>query len=985
MRALPPTLQHAVRRTARLIAPAGLLAGLLATACQTAATLPIEPWAAAEMTRLTDQTPARLDHRILATDNRTIALTGGAGETLAVQVILDTADEPVTGLTIAATPLSNDAGQSVPVRLYRQLPIPVERFPPWYLRLVPDRPSPAGFYDPLVPLAEGETFDLPAKGRLALWVDLPLPRGITPSLCRGQIALRDATGRTRSVPIEATVMPYALSTARPLPCLGGFDHHQIFTTLIRRSGMVYDPKYLDLDAPEVRQAVKHIGQLIRLGRSHHVELFDKALRPKIFRDLHGRIKLNWTVFDAIAGPFLTGEAFANRQPLAAWPLPVSADWPEPANYGGIEADTYFDTARLLVERCAAHFAQAGWSQQVFAWPYRDEVSADGYLEFLQLAGMVRAGSSTLPVLSPLPPNPPAQSSFDPPDHFADAYDILAPPGRWFDPPARPNAPKAVPSSRPADKALAGVWLRPNDPPWTPSLALPATPADLRATPWLADSLHCSAVFIDDVLAWPIAPANQADARLFYPGTIANKPDTILPSARLKRLRRGMEDLQLLNILRQQNRSSLARTILHSMVRYAGRDAVGDHYLDPRITGWVQTPAVWQDATALLQHEVAAAIARRQPTQAEQIASRVRWKNFTRDTTGLTPERVQTTVRAGELPWPDVEDSGLVRSIRATIRIDLFSKYLTPVEATITPAALPPGWKAVLAEHIIPRLGPGQTRQARLVIEGVNVPPLPDGKLPAAVRVRTDAGQDETIRTDIAFLVAAPTAEPLAIDGSLADWPLRPNNTAGAFRLLGRLGQTPAGLADRQSRAFVLQDEKFLYFALQCFEPTLDKLQARTTNRPQYQQLLPVGEDLVEILLDPGADATSPGELIHIAIKANGVIVQERGIRTDPPIGPAEPTSLDITAAIGREDNAWIVEMKIPRASFGADGARPFWGVNFTRVSPQDNQASSWSGATRNFYDPRSLGTMFVLPPKKTYTEPTRNQPASNPQESNHGQ
>lgn len=426
MRALPPTLQHAVRLLAGLIAPASLLlGGLLPAGCQTAATLPIETWAAAEMTRLSDITPARLDHRILAYDNRTIALQGGSGETLAVQLVLDAADEPVIGLRVTAEPPTNDAGQAVPVRLYRQIAIPVERFPAWYLRLVPDRPSPAGFYDPLVPIDEADTFDIPAHGRLALWVDLPLPRGIAPGPCRGKITLRDGAGRTRTIPLHIAAMPYALHTQPPLPCLGGFDHHQIFTALIRRNGMVYDPKYLDLDAPEVRQAIDLIGRLIRLGRSHHVELFDKALRPKIFRDLHGKIELNWTPFDTIAGPFLTGESFADRQPLAAWPLPVTADWPEPANYGGPDADVYFDTTRLVVERSAAHFAQEGWGEQAFAWPYRGEVSADGYLDFLHLAGIVHAGAADLPLLCPLPPSPPAEAGWSPPKHLADAYDILS--------------------------------------------------------------------------------------------------------------------------------------------------------------------------------------------------------------------------------------------------------------------------------------------------------------------------------------------------------------------------------------------------------------------------------------------------------------------------------------------------------------------------------------------------------------------------------
>jgi hypothetical protein len=119
---------------------------------------------------------------------------------------------------------------------------------------------------------------------------------------------------------------------------------------------------------------------------------------------------------------------------------------------------------------------------------------------------------------------------------------------------------------------------------------------------------------------------------------------------------------------------------------------------------------------------------------------------------------------------------------------------------------------------------------------------------------------------------------------------------------------------------------------------------------------------VEVLLDPGATAGGGEELYRIAVKPNGVSVTERGVRSDPPLGKVTPWAPQARIAAGRFDGGWLVEMAIPRAAFGAAGRSAFWGVNFVRYSPQGYEASSWSGARRHFYDPRSLGTLFLGPP-----------------------
>jgi hypothetical protein len=134
-------------------------------------------------------------------------------------------------------------------------------------------------------------------------------------------------------------------------------------------------------------------------------------------------------------------------------------------------------------------------------------------------------------------------------------------------------------------------------------------------------------------------------------------------------------------------------------------------------------------------------------------------------------------------------------------------------------------------------------------------------------------------------------------------------------------------------------------------------------------LLAVGEDLVEVLLDPGRDAKGPGEFYHAIVKSNGVAIFERGVRSDPPLGPAGPWAADAEVAVGRGEGLWTVELAIPLSSFGPRRGASSWGVNFTRYATQGVEASSWTGVRRNFYDPDALGTLLMASPRKPTIEP----------------
>jgi len=194
--------------------------------------------------------------------------------------------------------------------------------------------------------------------------------------------------------------------------------------------------------------------------------------------------------------------------------------------------------------------------------------------------------------------------------------------------------------------------------------------------------------------------------------------------------------------------------------------------------------------------------------------------------------------------------------------------------------------------------------------------------------------------------------------------MRQGNSCAKFKLIGRRGRRGDGLAKRQTMAFVLRDAGNLYVAFRCTEPNPKAMVVKPNNIVHYEQLMACGEDLVELILDPGADAVGPQDLYHIVVKPNGVLLAERGVRSRPPLGKSAPWPVEIQVAVARHADLWVVEMAIPLSSIPEAEVKRFWGINFTRFATQGCEASSWSEAPRYFYDPRNLGTMF-LPIMKT--------------------
>jgi hypothetical protein len=238
---------------------------------------------------------------------------------------------------------------------------------------------------------------------------------------------------------------------------------------------------------------------------------------------------------------------------------------------------------------------------------------------------------------------------------------------------------------------------------------------------------------------------------------------------------------------------------------------------------------------------------------------------------------------------------------------------------------------------------------------------PGGTRYLPIILETADGGTRQLVVRMAYVFAERLQRPPKIDGDISDWPVGLGSVASDYVLV--TGESPdadetgSGRPSAATRCLVARDAQNLYFGFWCAaEGDLDL--TYRSNTVTYEDMIPVGEELVEVLIDPDASAThSPGDLYHLVVKLAGA-TWERGIGTDPPIGPRRVWPADIQQATRWCGDHWEAEVAIPLAAFGRPAPEhEVWGVNFTRFDVFRQEYSNWSGAVSNVYDPMALGNL----------------------------
>ena len=907
-----------------------------------------------------DGGPARL---AAWTTNR-VQLSGANNETVSFQFALRVTGAPISRPDFRIRPLRSSVGQigRSAVRLYRRHRVPIHHWPGWHIRSVSPEQRNANPLDVLVPYRAprgGLPATLPPGQIWYFWVDVAIPKGTAAGGYSGPIELLSKEAVIGQVQVELNVWPFSLPDNTDIPFIAELNHRQLFSHHARFQGRPYRLSSDDWrDGPIGDRLDTLLNSTMRLLQRHRLTPVLPQLAPIVAVGAHDEVLLDWGQYDAVVAPYLDGRAFSNRVPLEVWPLPVDAVLRAGPGAEGVSgsADAGFTGAYL--GKCAEHFARRGWLSRCYAvLPMVLPPSEETAGAVRRLVDIARQADARIPCLVrwyPQDLGPFGWVGYPKPD-IGDSVDIWMPPAQFFDA-------EAMTAERAAGRK---TWVAVDRPPFSGSSAVHAPARHVRVLSRQAQALGAQALFLGCVNEWPDAagyPTPEDCIRvdptvLIYPGGSFGLESPV-PSVRLKHVRRSLQDAAYDKLLNQHGLEYVTRTVRESLVAWAGTDAYRTHFADGRPFAWAGQPGLFELAREIMARELVEAVhGKGLESRAEALARTTAWRRFMLETRQLRVLVDGVRVRSsGSSPAPAAE----VECV-----LTVMNRRRVPFSGMARLVDLPDGWMTSEADQRSVMVPPNAARQVRLTARATVIPTTPGGYMILPVELMDDDGRAYRREVRVSCVSARSVARPIQIDGDLSDWPAGATNVASDFVLIAGTSTDQSGDGTSGPRSatvgFVMRDADYLYVAVNCEADSRTAPQQSRRKIVRYDDLVPVGEELVEILIDPYNTGTrSPADLFHIVVKQSGADLTERGIHVEPPCGAHEPWPVDLEVATRVLSGRWCAELRIPLSAFGVSTAeRSVWGFNITRFDLAHQEFSTWSGAARNAYDPLSLGNLHL--------------------------
>lgn len=897
-----------------------------------------------------------------------VTLAGAIDETLSFCLVLSARDGAINGLTVEADDLRSGDGQIAAnaIAFYRVHEVEIGPLPGWHIRGVAPQRRVAQVPDVLIPVEAPHgslPVNLPAGESLTLWVDVHIPKGTAPGTYVGKLTAT-AGGRTvEAINLRVTVWPFVLPAA-DVVLLANLDHQTLFAHHVFEDGSPVAPLRQWADGPLGAELDDLLYTTIRLLHDHRVSPLLDRLTPLARVDGHGDLTVDWTDYDRVVTDLLNGQALHDRRPLPLWRIPFDESFPPPPSYGAMTSPAYSRLARQYLVACAEHFEKRGWLERSFVrLPHASAPGSEAYAAIRHFGRIARGADSRLQTLAEVFPQDASHYGWH---GFAwedvnRHVDIWLPPAQFCD---------AVQMRQQRMRGQRTFWSL-DRPPFSGSVDLCARPADTRVIAWQARRYGIEAVRLGKANDWPasryaVTPQKCCDAGvapIIYPGRFCGLSSPI-PSVRLKRLRRSMQDAAGLKLLADLGLGHVASILTESLAPRAGTDAYGAHFADGVWGGWVDDLEQWSAARRIMADEIVRRVRSRSAPpaaagdldQADTAADTVQWRRFMEHTRRLLIAVDGVRVRPTGLP--------LTGAVEVAVSLTVTNRTRSPVSGSLAFEELPLTWTARRPEVPLGEIAPQESRRVTLrATAGVLETEVGAARyLPLVLRISD--GQVYRFSARLCCLAAHPLRRPLVMDGDLTDWPAAVGNAAEDFVLI--VGEDVKGPGLPQSRpthptqCFVVADGEAVYFGFNCTVADGDALPRQQRSFVRYDDGIPVGEELVEILIDPSNTGTrSTSDLFHVVIKPSGWLC-ERGIDTDPPTGARTPWAADVRVAVQIHPDRWVAEVRVPLEAFGPHPAGgPIWGINLTRFDLGHQEFSNWSGAAHNVYDPLALGNLAL--------------------------
>jgi hypothetical protein len=512
-------------------------------------------WATGSTEKIQHRYRTHLPHDgVFDAATRIVKLTAVRGEHVPFHLVLSTYGPAMEGVTVKVSPIraGDRALPSGSVRLFYEHLIKVYA--------ATGQHGKRGYWpDPLVPLTRPFTVRAAGPSGLPrhqpLWVDLFVPRDQTAGVYRGSISVQAKDGLVGSVNVELTVVDITLPAKRHFAThIGFYEHH-----IARMHGLKQD------------------SAAFRKLFNKYLEFFlDNRIDPRTSPGMRGRIvngqyQLEWPRADL-------EKLFLSRGRVKIYISPVPQGVPRQNGEKPFDADyqrLIGDHVRLVV----AHAKKNGWADRLGFWIPVDEPKRAGqYAAVRHWADAIAAVDKTVPVMvteQPFTENPAWGSLVG----HVNAWCING--NYLFD------GESAI-----AKRAAAGdrmIWYASCDQLYPqPNVYIDREAADLRMVGWitwryqLKGFLYWTSTYWEEVLdpwrdpiTWKWFPCNSpaaGEGSLVYPGHLVSKytqqenVDGPVGSLRLAMLREGMEELELLRLLREAGGGAEADRIVRSICR-----------------------------------------------------------------------------------------------------------------------------------------------------------------------------------------------------------------------------------------------------------------------------------------------------------------------------------------------------------------------------------------------------------------------------------
>ncbi|MCH9033604.1 MAG: hypothetical protein IID42_03770 [Planctomycetes bacterium] len=906
---------------------------------------------------------ALADHSNRKSTAARVRLFAALHETVSFEFSIEASESPIDLPRYSLDALSTD-GRSIAasaIQIFRMHPVHIDVYPGWHIRNYrPDERNPRP-KDVLVPVDApqgGWPATLVPGQRYDFWVDITLPKAGSPGSYLTRMTFFDGDRAAAMLTIEIEVWPFSLPDRGLVPLIAAVDHRLLFDHHISEPGQSGGFTIDDWRDHAAQGAMNQLlTYTVQRLRQHGLTPVLPRMTPITKIGTRRRPEISWDQYDQVASPILDGSLFADKCPLEVWSFPIPpARHESDSRQSPAWSAMHGEFTEAFLADCARHFDRQGWLSRSFVELPAFHSSGHATSNAAITGSMVRRADARIPILVPWFPQdmkPYGWTQYRQ-SAFESSVDIWLSPAQFFDAEIMAH-----------QRALGRkTWLTADRPPFSGCAAIQAPEACMRVLAQQAVELGAQAVHLGTINHWPphvghVSPQaciNFDNRVLLYPGGLFGL-DRPVESVRLKHLRRSMQDQAYHVLLERHDLEHVSQAIRSALAPYAGAAAYHTNYADGRAIGWQNDTALFEVARQIMARELMDRVSHGKYVGPSTLFNKdALWRRLM-----LAGRRFQVEVQGTRIRLGTRRDQHPVES---EIVLDLFNNRRAPISGCVTATALPAGWSEVNEDNCFNNIPAGSVKPFRLKMAADSLPAGPDGHAIIPLEIKT--GEAETIEVDA--LVSCVTAhrlnQPLTIDGDLADWPPGSSNVAGDFHLISA-GTEGRGLGGRRptSRtiAFVARDDVSLLVGITCETTRSDRPTVMRRKAVMYEDMIPVGEELIELLIDPhNAGSRSPEDLFHIVVKRSGIDVTEMGIRFDPPCGRSQPWPVDIEIATRVTPDRWSVEMRIPLSAFGLGGMWPtIWGFNITRFDLEAKEFSTWAAAVRNAYDPASLGNLYI--------------------------